>query len=447
VNLAVPLAVLAVTVAGAVPPASRAGRLSAVQAIAAGRAPRASRGYAAQRLLARARWLPRAVTLGLAAPFARPARTMVTVLAVLFGAVAVTFGVGLATSLDRAYDDISQATAIPVQVVALPPGLTGLPTKHARRGHVRGGQSLTAAQQQHVTAALAATPGTTHYLTETDDQLSLPGTAGNTSLTSYGGDPSWSGLELISGRWYSGALEVDVNTLFLTDTGTSVGSSYLLTSGSHQVTVRIVGEVFQPGNGTSVYLSPATLSALDPSAGPSAYDVAVTPGVNVQSYANTLSARLGDAYSVGTGGRGGNVLFAAITLVAMLTILITVVAGLGVLNSVALAVRERVHDIGVFKSVGMTPRQTLVLVVFSVALTGLVAGVVAVPLGVLLHHALVPVMAHAANSGYPSSLVSVFVAWELVLLALAGLIIAIAGALGPAGWAASARTAFALRTE
>jgi putative ABC transport system permease protein len=448
VDLAVPLAVLALTVVAAVPPASRAGRLSAVQAIAAGRAPRLGHGYVAQRVLARVRWLPRAATLGLAAPFARPARTMVTVLAVLFGAVAVTFGVGLASSLDRAYDEISQSSAIPVQVVVLPPGLAGLPVKHVRRTHVRGGQGMTTAQQQAVAAALAATPGTSHYLTETDDQLDLPGTSGSTLLTAYGGDPSGSGLALISGRWYSGsAPEIDVNTLFLTDTGTSVGSSYVLTSGAYRVTVRIVGEVFQPGNGTSVYLSPATLAAFDPSAGPSSYDIAVRPGTSVQSYANALSGRLGDAYSVGTGGHGGNVLFAAITLVAMLTILIAVVAGLGVLNSVALQIRERVHDIGVYKSVGMTPRQTLVLIIFSVAVSGLVAGIVAVPVGVLLHHALVPVMAHAANSGYPSSLVSVFVAWELVLLALAGLVIAIAGALGPASWAASARTAFALRAE
>jgi putative ABC transport system permease protein len=34
-----------------------------------------------------------------------------------------------------------------------------------------------------------------------------------------------------------------------------------------------------------------------------------------------------------------------------------------------------------------------------------------------------------------------------VLLALAGLVIAVAGALAPAGWAARARTALALRAE
>ena len=53
VDVAMPLAMLGLTVAAALPPALRAGRLSPVQAIATGRAPRAARGYAAHRLLGR----------------------------------------------------------------------------------------------------------------------------------------------------------------------------------------------------------------------------------------------------------------------------------------------------------------------------------------------------------------------------------------------------------
>ena len=124
-----------------------------------------------------------------------------------------------------------------------------------------------------------------------------------------------------------------------------------------------------------------------------------------------------------------------------------IVAGLGVLNTVAMQIRERAHDIWVLKAIGMTPRQTLTMIVCSVGLVGLVAGIVAVPVGVYLHHAVLPAMAHAANSGIPSSLLSVYGPWEIVLLALAGLAIAIAGALGPATWAARTRTAFALRAE
>jgi putative ABC transport system permease protein len=208
-----------------------------------------------------------------------------------------------------------------------------------------------------------------------------------------------------------------------------------------------VGEVFQPGNDVDIYMSPATLAKVDPSAGIQSYAVALQPGTNAQAYANALSAALGNPYSVETHSRGGTELVAVVTLIAMLTILIMIVAGLGVLNTVALQIRERAHDIGVFKAIGMTPRQTLTMIVCSVGLVGLVAGIVAVPAGVYLHHGVIPTMAHAANSGIPPSLLSVYTPWTIILLALSGLVIAVVGALGPAAWAARTRTAFALRAE
>ena len=309
---------------------------------------------------------------------------------------------------------------------------------------------MTAAQQRAVASVLAAQPGTLHYAAETSGQVSLPGLSGTVSVTAYGGDPRWTGYALISGRWYSrsaGAAEADVNTLFLTDTGTSVGSAYTLYSGGHRDTVRIVGEVFDPGKNLDMYLSPATWDAIDPGAGTQQYDVALRPGFSPLAYASTVSTALGSSYRASVSGGPGRTLQAVLILIAMLTILITVVAGLGVLNTVALQIRERAHDIGVFKAIGMTPRQTLAMIVCSVAATGLAAGIVAVPAGVYLHHGVVPVMAHAANSGYPPSMISVYTPWGAVLLALAGLVIAVAGALGPAGWAAGTRTAFALRAE
>ena len=454
-DAAVPLAVLLLTAAGAVPPALRAGRLSAVAAIATGRAPRPARGYLAQRALARLIMLPRAITLGLAAPFARPGRTLVTVLAVLFGVMAVTFGVGLGASLDRAITDGSRHAALPVSVTAVPPGSVAPGALNGSGGgagssgtsqSVVVGRSLTAAQQQAAAAALAAQPGTLHDLAITEDHLSLPGVPAGVEVTGYGGDPAWAGLAPVSGHLYSGPDQVDVNTLFLTDTGTKVGSMYTLASGGRHLTVTIAGEVFQPGNQPDMFLSAATLHDLDPAAGPSQYGVALKPGTDAQAYANAVSAVLGSSLAV-TVNTGGSHLVAVVTLVAMLTIVIIVVAGLGVLNTVALQIRERAHAIGVFKAVGMVPLQTLVMIICSVAVTGLLAGVVAVPAGVVLHHGLVPVMASAANSGTPPSLLSVYQPWEFIVLALAGLLIAVAGALGPASWAARTRTAFALRAE
>ena len=75
-----------------------------------------------------------------------------------------------------------------------------------------------------------------------------------------------------------------------------------------------------------------------------------------QAYANHLQATLGGSYGIGAGGPAAKETLAITTLVAMLTLLIIVVAGLGVLNTVALQIRERAHDIGIFKALGMTPR-------------------------------------------------------------------------------------------
>jgi putative ABC transport system permease protein len=465
VDVAVPLTILVLTVAAAVGPASRAGSMSAVQAIATGRAPRPKHGFFTQRALAKLTSVPRPVTLGFASPAARPGRAFVTVIAVLFGAAAVTFGVGLATSLNHVYDDISDGARLPVRVSALPPGVTANPGgpggrrsaggKHRVVAIVGPGQlQLTAAQQHAITTAIDAQPGTLHYLTQSNDNLEFPRlgtTDGGAQLTAYGdGDPAWSNLVLISGTWYAqspAVPEIDVNTLFLTDTGTQVGDTYTMVNGTHRVTAKIVGEAFAPGNDVNVYLSPATLTAIDPTVtGSGQYVVSLNPGVNADDYASGLQTALGDTYGVNAGG-GGQALIAITTLVAMLTLLIIAVAGLGVLNTVALQIREKAHDIGVFKALGMTPRQTLTMVVCSVGITGLVAGIIAVPAGILLHHNVLPAMAHAANSGLPASVISVYSAPEMIGLALAGLVIAVAGALAPASWAARSRTAAALRTE
>lgn len=64
-----------------------------------------------------------------------------------------------------------------------------------------------------------------------------------------------------------------------------------------------------------------------------------------------------------------------------------------------------------------------------------------------VHRYVLPVMAHAGNTNVPASYISVYSAPELALLGLAGLLIAVAGALLPAGWAARSAAATALRAE
>ena len=127
--------------------------------------------------------------------------------------------------------------------------------------------------------------------------------------------------------------------------------------------------------------------------------------------------------------------------------MVAVAAGLGVLNTVLMTTRDRVHDLGVFKALGMRPGQVVVMVVCWVAGPAVLAGVIAAPAAVALNTATVHAMAATAHTGIPASFTDVFPVSRLALLSLAALAIAVTGALLPAAWAARARPATALRAE
>jgi putative ABC transport system permease protein len=453
VDASVAAAMCCLVALAALVPALRAGRLSAVQAIAAGRAPRASRGRAAGRVLARLR-LPRPVTMGLAAPFARPSRAAVTLVVIVLGASAVTLAAGLGGSLTRVVYGLSLARTEQVQVSYLGaaagirvgggggPGTAPVPSVIGRPGP---GQPMNAAQERAVEAALRAQPGTLHYVAEMNVQASMPGVPGQMQVTAFRGNAAWTGYGLISGRWYSGPGQADVPTYVLNTTGKSLGDTMTIALGGHLISVRIVGEVFDY-SGLEMITDWRTLAPADPGLVPAMYEVGLRPGTPAAGYAQAVDAALGSGYAAAVNDNNKG-LPIVLGLIAALTLLLAVVAGLGVLNTVALQARERVHDLGVFKVVGMTPAQAITMVVCWVAGTGLVAGAIAVPAGIGLQRYLVPAIAAGAGSGLPASFLDVYPGWELGALALAGVVIAVAGALLPAGWAARSRPVAALRAE
>jgi hypothetical protein len=150
--------------------------------------------------------------------------------------------------------------------------------------------------------------------------------------------------------------------------------------------VRIVGEVFDAqGHGTSMITGIRTLAAAGPGlAQPDQYDVGLRPGTSPAAYAQALGTRLGSGYMVILNSRNSVIVTLMLGLIGTLTLLLALVAGLGVLNTIVLHTREKVHDLGVFKAIGMTPRQTIAMVTCWVAGTGLAAGVIAVPAGIAL---------------------------------------------------------------
>ena len=362
------------------------------------------------------------------------------VFAIAFGAAAVTLAAGLATSLNRvqvAADHSAADAVVDSFDGGGPPGATRAP---------KPGDEPAPADPKKVAAALDAQSGTAHWLGYAETDIVVPGLAGgSSSLVEYTENPGWVGYELVAGRWFTRPGEAVVPTELLRSTDREIGDTFTLTRDGEPLTLTIVGEVFDPGNNDGLVLTQASAATTL-----SVWLVAVADGTDHGEYADALQQQL-DPLGLTMhleGADGADELVVIIdALAGLLTLMLLTVAGLGILNSVVLDVRDRVHDIGIHKALGMTPRQTLTAVLSSVAAIGLVGGLIGVPTGVVMHGILLPAMGHGAGVELPRTVLSVYGPVQLTVFVLGGLLLAAAGALLPAGWAARTRTATALRTE
>ncbi|WBP89678.1 FtsX-like permease family protein [Kitasatospora cathayae] len=448
VDAVVAVAALGAVAGTALVPALRAGRLRTVEALAVGRtapgAKRAAAGGAAGRagamgLPARVQNLisrlpvPRALSLGLASPLNRPGRSATTAAAVVLGTVGVTLCVGLTLSLGSLQDGLTADRAGKVLVQAPMDG--SKPVDHV--------------DEAAVVKAIESRPGTRAWYSSVPVPATVAGNTGRSQLVAFTGDPTWSGFQLVEGRWFHGPGEVAVSAAFLRANQAKVGDIVTLTDHGRSTPAKISGEVLTTED--VVFLDRSSLEPLGGAIHAEAisFHIDLTPGTDAKTYADGLDSAVSPmGLSADPGQDHINIVVLAMnTLAGTLTLLLSVVAGLGVLNTVLLDTRERVHDLGVLKALGMSPRQTVGMVLTSVCGSGLVAGLIGVPIGIAVHHLVMPAMAHAAGIGVPDVDLTVFAPSVVGPLILGGLVLALLGALLPATWAARTRTVTALRTE
>jgi putative ABC transport system permease protein len=270
-------------------------------------------------------------------------------------------------------------------------------------------------------------------------------------VQAFKGDASWLDYAMISGHWYNAPGEAVVNTTFLTDSGLSVSDTTtvaVIGPETTSTTVHIVGEVFDPANNPWLFTNTTTLPALDEAPDLQGYDVGLRPGTDAATYAQAINHQLGLRYPWGAGPPQQSQSYSmASGLIALLAAMVTIAAGLGVLNTVLMSTRDRTHDLGIFKAIGMRPTQMLTMVACWILVPAIVAAVIAAPAAIALTTATVQAMGNAAHSEIPASFTQVFPTSRLALLSLAGLVLALLGALLPAIWAARAQAITALRSE
>ncbi|MGW1773432.1 ABC transporter permease [Streptomyces sp. NPDC002104] len=405
-------------------PALRAHRLPAARAISAGGAPRTGRGLRVQRVLASSR-LPRSVSLGLGHPFARPGRAFMTMAAIVLGVTTVTLATGL-TSTMVAYAQTGRGPGGPVVDVQV-----------GGHGNDLAEPLLSDAQIEERLRSLGAREVQARGLT----QVGLVGYAQPAFGNFYRGSAS-PAAAFVEGRPPSGPGEMAAGPSFLMERGLAVGDRVTLEANGRRTTATIVGQLIDI-DARSLESTWETLDRLAPGSRAVDYTVRLAPGADARAYADAV-----DAADPGLDSEvRGSVNAATTTVVgfsSVFSVMLTLVASLGVFNTVLLNTRDRRRDLGMLKSIGMTPRQVVVMTVTSVTGLGLAGGLLGIPFGIAAHRLVVDNVGIVA---FPESMKDVWHAPQLAAMLCAGVAIAVLGALIPARSAARMTIAAALHTE
>ncbi|MEY2233683.1 MULTISPECIES: ABC transporter permease [Streptomyces] len=408
-------------------PALRAHRLPAARAISAGGVPRTGRGLRIQRLLGGSR-LPRPVSLGLGQPFARPGRTLLTMAAIVLGVTTVTLATGL-TSTMLAFGEAGR-------------GGDGARV-HVEVGGPLNGRPAPVLGDGPTEERLRSLPHATGVRARGLAQVSLIGQNRPVFANFYRGEENASAADRIArGREARAAGEITAGPAFLTQRGLKVGDRVTLTLNDRQVAATVVGELVE-GNALALDATWQTFAQLSPDARAAEYEVRLAVGADVRAYVEAAEAIDPNLrVSVLDGRNAGTITVVAFS--SVFTVLLSIVAALGVFNTVLLSVRERRRDLGMLKSIGMTPRQVVAMTVTSVAGVGAVGGLLGVPLGLIAHRLVVD---NVGVVSFPESMKAVWDAPLVAILLLTGVVTAVLGALVPARSAARMTIASALHTE
>jgi putative ABC transport system permease protein len=417
-------AVLIVALAATLP-ALRAGLLKPITAITNASAPPTSSGRWLRRLANGLR-LPRSIVLGFGDAFARPLRAVLTLVTILLGVATVVVAVGLPRSFELINN--SETGAGHYQVVV------------SRSGAVPDDEVMRILNAQRETSRVVAID---------IENIAVPGIGDPVNTRIFRGDSSRLAYMVTAGRWFNGPGEVLAPAGLLHDAHLKVGDSFTGTLYGQSLHLRVVGEVYDISNlGHVLFMDYATLPSNVPKSTPSTYWVTLRPGSEVNTYVQRVAAAQPDLIDVHPNDTGiiGPVKIIDTVLLVVAAVLVLIGIG-GVFNTLLLNTRERLHDTATLKAVGMSPRQVMAMVAASAGLLALVAGLMAMPLGLYLHRVLNDLISASTGNVTPALAYRVFNPWELGAILLLGVAVAVAASLIPGRWAARTNVVEVLHSE
>jgi putative ABC transport system permease protein len=353
-------------------PAWRAGRIPTVQAITTGFTPVGARPSRLANIARRLR-LPVPVVVGVKDAFARPGRAALTVAALSLTIMTLTFTLGLNAMLNKMVDD------------------RGLIEEPWDIEIVRTGASDAAIRQ-----VLDANPNVVSYATSTILNGVITGSGFDRpfDLRALGADVQQSGYPLIEGRMPDGPGEAIVGRTLFDELGLHIGEQVALDAirgpvGEHEpvpVALTIVGSYVDPEEDGEVILFTAEMAQqLFPGIQPDTYEVMMQDDSGWDELLVDVQAATNFGVNVDLRERGTPSEITTIRGIMYGLCGVLLIIGIAnMLTTMLLNVRERVRDFGIFKTLGMSPRQVVGTIASGTGLLTLLAILVGVPLGLVL---------------------------------------------------------------
>jgi putative ABC transport system permease protein len=372
-SLVVALVAIEVIVAVAVViPAWRAGRVATTAALSP--APPAGRHRSMLAVGAQLLGFGPVSVSGLRDAFARPARSILTAVALAVAVVAVL----VSLAVDRTVD----------QVIARP-ALAGDPEEIRLYPRESDGAA--------VERALATTPGVQSWFTETPQNLVLRDE--RFLGVAMSGDLRTAGYIVREGRMPAGAGEAAAGHGLLERFGLAVGDEVTVEVGTRPLALRIVGW-YREGEDTGEVLrfTLDDLRRVAPDAGVEWIGVNTTPA-GAARVASALAGDLPGATVAPMKVRTSDEVQTFRLAFALVSALVICVALANLASTMLLAVRERVHDLAVLRAVGLTPRQVVAIVAIGAGVLGVTAAALGAPLAWFAASAVTGVVGSATGIG------------------------------------------------
>ena len=418
--------VLLVVMVSTVWPARRGARVNTIQAITIGyELPSAKPSRLAA--LARAARLPIPIVIGVKDAFARRGRAAITLTSLLVGVISLVFSFELNAALDGYLRDPSLAGLVYDAWVSR----EDMSDSAARR---------ILAQAPGVKAVMAHASAKA----KTSDGKSFRVRAQEGDLTQFP-------YKLEAGRLINPSAEGEamIGVGLQTWLGLNVGDTLRVTvNDSTQrlpVEWQVVGVYREPADGGQMaMISLRTLRRVDHTAEPDTYFIRLSPNADLGSLRAYLKSRAGESLILAVVNTQLSDLLQFKLTMLTLSVTLSAIALISVFNSSVLNMRERISEVGTFKTLGMTPRQVVTMVLASGGTLGVLAGVIGVPFGVVVVQVALTEMGKLFGFGSFDMRPD----WAALLLpALVAVGVGVLGSVVPGRWAARLNVVEVLQYE